>query len=120
MIRFATGVDLITNAVRAAVGEEVSEVEQRPYKGYWAEVVLHADTDGHFIALDIDEEFYHAHVRQTDLWVKQGDRVSAFRGANDAIGTLVLEFKNDKEMLTRLKSQKEWLKIRLNNNLKIR
>lgn len=120
MIRFATGVDLITNAVRAAVGEEVSEVEQRPYKGYWAEVVLHADTDGHFIALDIDEEFYHAHVRQTDLWVKQGDRVSAFRGANDAIGTLVLEFKNDKEMLTKLKSQKEWLKIRLNNNLKIR
>ena len=30
MLRYATGVDLITNAVRAAVGEEVVDVEQKP------------------------------------------------------------------------------------------
>ena len=31
MLRYATGVDLINNAVRAAVGDEIVGMEQRPY-----------------------------------------------------------------------------------------
>lgn len=98
MVRFATGVDLITNAVRAAVGEEVVGVEQKPYEGHWAEVVLHAEKDGRFKALDIDDNFYKAHVKQVDLWVKENDKVNAFKGANDAIGTLVLNFSSSEEL----------------------
>lgn len=104
MLRFATGVDLITNAVRAAVGDEVRGVEQKPYNGYWAEVILHADREGHFIRLDIDEEFSISHVVQTDLWVKGGDKVSSFKGANDAIGTLVLRFDSEKELIVGMKN----------------
>ena len=95
MLRFATGVDLITNAVRAAVGDEVVAVEQKPYNGHWAEVILHADKDGHFFSLDMDSMFKEKHVKQIDLWVKKGDKVSAFRGANDAFGTLVLQFNTE-------------------------
>ena len=104
MLRFATGVDLITNAVRAAVGDEGRGVEQKPYNGYWAEVILHADREGHFIRLDIDEEFSISHVVQTDLWVKEGDKVSSFKGANDAIGTLVLRFDSEKELIAGMKN----------------
>ena len=104
MLRFATGVDLITTAVRAAVGDEVRGVEQKPYNGYWAEVILHADREGHFIRLDIDEEFSISHVVQTDLWVKEGDKVSSFKGANDAIGTLVLRFDSEKELIAGMKN----------------
>ena len=104
MLRFATGVDLITNAVRAAVGDEVRGVEQKPYNGYWAEVILHADREGHFIRLDIDEEFSISHVVQTDLCVKEGDKVSSFKGANDAIGTLVLRFDSEKELIAGMKN----------------
>lgn len=71
MLRFATGVDLITNAVRAAVGDEVVAVEQKPYNGHWAEVILHADKDGHFFSLDVDSVFKEKHVKQIDLWVKR-------------------------------------------------
>lgn len=98
MILFATGVDLITNAIRAAVGDEVVTVEQKPYDGHWAEVILHADKDGHFFSLDMDSVFKEKHVKQIDLWVKKGDKVSAFRGANDAIGTIVLKFDTEKQM----------------------
>ena len=66
MLRFATGVDLITNAVRAAVGDDVTDVEQQPYKGHWAEVVLHAEQEGKFAALKIGDE-YKSHVVETDL-----------------------------------------------------
>ena len=113
MIRFATGVDLITNAVRAAVGEKVVGVEQKPYDGHWAEVVLHTEKDGQFVSLDIDEDFRQAHVKQVDLWVEKGDAVRAFKGANDAIGTLVLNFDNEKNLLSALSNPNIWSKITL-------
>ena len=113
MVRFATGVDLITNAVRAAVGEEVEDVEQKPYEGHWAEVVLHAEKGGQFMALDIDEDFYRAHVKQVDLWVKENDKVNAFKGANDAIGTLVLNFDAEETLLSALATPNVWAKIQL-------
>ena len=113
MVRFATGVDLITNAVRAAVGEEVVSVEQKPYDGHWAEIVLHSQKDGRFVALDIDDEFYQTHVKQVDLWVKENEKVNAFKGANDAIGTLVLNFDDEASMLSALENPGLWLKIHL-------
>ena len=113
MVRFATGVDLITNAVRAAVGEEVVGVEQKPYDGHWAEIVLHSQKDGRFVALDIDDEFYQTHVKQVDLWVKENEKVNAFKGANDAIGTLVLNFDDEAGMLSALENPGLWLKIQL-------
>lgn len=111
MLRYATGVDLITNAVRAAVGDEVTGVEQKSYNGHWAEVILHADKDGQFANLKINEDFYKSHVVQTDLWVKENDEVRAFRGANDAIGTLVLKFDSEEELVRALNNQREWLTV---------
>lgn len=111
MLRFATGVDLITNAARAAVGDEVMGIEQKPYNGHWAEVILHADKDGRFEGLDIDEGFNKQHVKQVDLWVKESDKVSAFRGANDAIGTLVLNFDSEEELVRALSVQDSWLRV---------
>jgi hypothetical protein len=74
-------------------------------------VVLHADKDGTFLGLDIERAFYKAHVFQTDLWVKRGDRVSAFRGANDSLGTLVLNFDTEEELKQALNNQRNWLNV---------
>ena len=113
MIRFATGVDLITNAVRAAVGEEVVGVEQKPYDGHWAEVVLHSDKDGIFQELLIDASVFNVKVVETDLWVKPGDCVREFRGANDAIGTLVLNFASESELVSALKELTRWVTVKV-------
>ncbi len=113
MLRFATGVDLITNAVRAAVGDEVAWIEQKDYDGHWAEVVLHTEKSGRFDSLDIVPEFAEKHVRQTDLWVKPGDEVRAFMGANDAIGTLVLCFDTEEELVSALKDVDNWMTIKV-------
>ena len=113
MLRFATGVDLITNAVRAAVGDEVAGIEQKDYDGHWAEVVLHTEKSGRFDSLDIVPEFAEKHVRQTDLWVKPGDEIRAFMGANDAIGTLVLCFDTEEELVSALKDVDNWMTIKV-------
>lgn len=113
MLRFATGVDLITNAVRAAVGDEVAGIEQKDYDGHWAEVVLHTEKSGRFDSLDIAPNFVEKHVKQVDLWVKPGDEVRAFMGANDAIGTLVLYFDTEEELVSALKDVDNWMTIKV-------
>ena len=110
MLRYATGTDLIAALVRFAVGDSVPEVCQRPYKGHWAEIILHADRNGSFERLDIASDL-PAEVVERDLWVKRGDLVQAFRGANDAIGTLVLRFEDAEAMRHALSHQREWLKV---------
>lgn len=99
MLRYATGVDLITNAVKAAVGMPTDALEQRPYDGYWMEVILHADNAGVFEEVEISP-LAAKHVKELDLWVTKGDEVKAFDGANQAIGTLVLKYDTAEEAAT--------------------
>lgn len=110
MVRFSTGADMITAAVRAAVGDTV-EIEQKPLRGHWAEVIIHSDKTGKFREIIIDKEFYKNYVHHTDLWVTRGDKVEVFSGGNKAIGTIVLNFDDEKTMLWALSHQKEWLTV---------
>jgi len=110
MLRYATGVDMITAQVRAAVGDPVEGIEQRPYNGHWAEVILHADEDGIFQALRVDKAF-QTNVVDTDLWVEKGDKVFGFNGANDAIGTLKMQFANEGAMLDFIGNVSKHVKI---------
>ena len=110
MLRYATGVDLITACTRAAVGDSVENVEQKPYKGHWAEVILHADKEGAFKELSISKEI-EQYVFERDLWVKEGDQVEAFNGANNAIGTLVLQFDTSEQLDKTLKSLQELIRV---------
>lgn len=111
MLRYATGVDLITASVRAAVGDSVGNIEQKPYNGHWAEVILHADKSGTFQELTIDASAVDAEIIEEDLWVKPGDYVRGFEGANDAIGTLVLKFCSEEELVRALACQHTWLRV---------
>ena len=110
MLRYATGVDMITAITRAIVGDEPEPIEQKPYNGHWAEIILHADKDGEFQGLQIDPSL-PAEVVEVDLWVKPGDHVHGFEAANDAIGTLVLRFESSEELEKAITNQSQWLKV---------
>ena len=110
MLKYATGVDLITAMTRYIVGDSVPEVSQRPYNGHWAEVILHADNAGFFDRLEIAKDL-PAEVVEEDLWVKKGDKVEAFNGANDAIGTLVLKFGGKDEMRQSIENIRTWMNV---------
>ena len=109
MMRFATGVDMITAAVRAAVGDPV-EIEQKPLDGNWAEIIVHADKTGTLEGIEITPEI-EPNVKEKDFWFRKGDAVKEFQSARDAIGTLVLRFDDSEKMEYTITHQKEWLKV---------
>lgn len=110
MLRYATGVDMITAITRAMVGDSVEHIEQKSYNGHWAEIILHSDKSGTFERLEISKDL-PAEIVEVDLWVKSGDSVESFEGANNAIGTLVLKFQTAEELEKALTNQHEWLKV---------
>lgn len=113
MLRYATGTDLITNTVRAAVGMPVEGIEGDPvYDGAWAELILHSEEDGLYDGLDIKPGF-EKFIVETDLWVKKGDEVHSFTGANFAIGTLVLRFDSQEELERYMDNISAFVKVKL-------
>ena len=105
----ASGVNLIRNAVRAAVSLPVEEMSDPVYDGCWAELILHAEKAGRFRALRIDPAVEKC-VVERDLWINEGDEVEGFTGANKAVGTLVLHF-DDRETLDKTMSKTDWVKL---------
>ncbi len=99
-LEFATGLNLIENVVRVALDMNVTEITQKSYDGFWAEVILHSNEDGLFEKLWISEEI-ETNVFEIDLWVETGTKVQRFSSANYAIGTVVLKF-GDESILQRV------------------
>lgn len=111
-LRYATGVDMITNMVRYSVGLPMDEIFQQPYNGCWAEIVLHSDEPGVFKELWISDEIA-ANVVERDLWIEEGTPVGGFEAANEAIGTLVLRFESQERVEKVLGSQNEYVRVML-------
>lgn len=109
MMRFATGADMITAAVRAAVGDSV-EIEQRSLDGFWAEIIVHADKTGILERIEIASAI-KPNVKEEDFWFEKGDSVKEFQSARDAIGTIVLRFDDSEKLKYAILHQKEWLNV---------
>lgn len=110
MIDIASDVHIIDNAVRAALGEPLSTITPSGYDGFIVEIILHADKDGLFDGLVISREI-NPYVIQQDLWVRKGDKVYGFTGANNAIGTLVLRFSDNTQLEKYISNINSWCKI---------
>ena len=109
----AAGQDLIANCVKAALRLPVVPMSDPVYDGFWAEVIVHSNKSGAYAGLEIPSEFKAAHVVQEDMWVKPGDAVEEFTGANKAIGTLVLRFGAHADAEHALNTVDDWLKVRI-------
>lgn len=111
MLRHASGTDLISLAVRSAIGEPIEELQMPVYNGYWAEIILHAEKDGVFDSLFIDPYLKKNNIIEIDLWVTEGEKVNSFNSATDAIGTLVLRFDSEEEIKQAMIKRDELVKV---------
>jgi Na+-translocating ferredoxin:NAD+ oxidoreductase RnfG subunit len=112
VLKLASGVDLITGAVKAAIGEEIVGINGDPvYDGAWAEVIVHSETDGLFDKIEMSEGFEENFVVEKQLWVKEGDEIHSFTGANFAIGSLILRFENQQQLAQYMKEIDKHVKV---------
>ena len=111
ILNYATDIDIIEAEVCKAINEPIPTIHEPNYRGHYAIMVLHAERSGLFAKLDIDKTFRQKHIIEEELRISPKDRVRAFSGANDAIGTLFLKFDTREQMNDVLIHQNEWLHI---------
>ena len=103
VVRYATGMDLITACVRDSVGDSLGlRIEQRDFLDYWVEIILHSNSSGYLKKIGVSSR--EDCVVDYDLWVREGDYIKSFCGANDTIGTMIMRFSEKEEMNSFLSS----------------
>ena len=110
MMKIVTGIDMIDNAVRFALGEELIPYTKNKSHFFLAEIVLHSKKPGVFRSLVIDESLKN-NIMEIDLWVDNNTRIGGFKGANEAIGTLVLRFEEKDKMEEIMDNQSKYVRV---------
>lgn len=116
MLSIATDADVIDLEVRQMLGMPLPEVHQPSYKGYFANLVLHANCTGHFDHLEYETSFKETHVLEEDLWVKKNEMVEAWSGGNRSIGVLFLKFQTREEMMDILNHIDNYVNVIVSGN----
>jgi biotin carboxylase len=98
VIRYATDLNLIKYTVDAALGLPCDGLQFKPVQGYWSSYMVHALENGTFKTLWISDRIRKKIIEQ-NIYVKPGDVVRKYLGSNDTLGTMILKFDNNEEML---------------------
>ena len=96
--RIGTGIDLIEAEVCKAMGDNIPQIGMPKYDAIYVNDILHASEDGLFQGIEYDASFKSEHVIDEAVYPAPGSQVRAFRGANDAVGSVFIKFNNREEM----------------------
>ena len=110
VLKYASGQDLISASIKGALGIEIQPLSDPQYNGWWGECILHSNTEGTFKKLIISKEI-KKYVVELDLWVKEGDDIHLFTGANEAIGTIIFRCKSQEQLLHLLEHINEYVNV---------
>lgn len=109
--KYATGIDMVTYVIKAAMGEDCSELQMAEPKGFWSNYMVHSNETGKYKDIWFDENFKKNHVVDYVTDIKAGDKVHKFRDAQDCTGELILRYENTEEMFDIIKNMDKYVKI---------
>lgn len=108
--KYATNVDMVKYTIMAALGEDCHEIAMAPVQGFWSCYIIHSNKKGILKEIQIDPDLKNNIVEMNMLY-KPGDQVEAFTGSNGTLGTMILKYSSQQEMLEKMDHMDKWLKV---------
>jgi biotin carboxylase len=108
--KYITGVDMVKYTVDAALGLDCSNLAMQSTDGNYASYILHAHQDGVLASFDYTEEIKACIIEEV-RWKKPGDKVEGFKGSNCTLGTQILRFDSQEQMLNCMDHMNELQKV---------
>lgn len=109
--QYATGVDMVPYVIKAAMGEDCSQLKLAPSHGCWANYMVHSNNTGKYTGLWLAPGFKENHLVEFVTELKPGDLVHEFRDAQDALGEMILRFDNPDQMFHMLENMDDYVRI---------
>lgn len=110
----ATGVDMVTYVIKAAMGEDCSDLKMVEPSGFWSNYMVHANASGKFVSIEFDPEFKEKHLVDWVTDIRPGDPVHKFRDAQDCIGEFILRYDSMDQMFEVIKSIEKYITVNVN------
>lgn len=98
LTQYITGIDMVPYVIKAAAGDDCSDLKMAPTMGFWSNYMVHSARTGKFVRIDFDLEFEKKHLVEWVTEIKPGDSVHSFRGAEDCIGEFILKYDTVEQM----------------------
>ena len=102
---------MVTYVIKAALGEDCSNITMRPVTGYFSNFMLHSKQAGIFKEIWFENNFAKNNLVDCITDLKEGDEIHAFRDAGDALGTLILKYSSKNEMLNIIENMDQFVRI---------
>lgn len=111
VIEYTTGVNLVQYTIKAAMGEDCSDIKMKDTNGYWAYYALHSEKEGILKKIRVEPQFEKNNLVEMHLNYKQGEKIPAYMGSNGTIGLMIVKFQSMEEMIDKIENMEKWVKI---------
>lgn len=111
VIKYATGVDLITYSVEGALGSDCSDLNQKSTNGYYSSYILHAVKSGKVKEIIISDSVWD-NIIESNIMVSIGDYVHKYSGSHHTLGTFILKFESHNDMIYYMDNMNQFIKVK--------
>ena len=112
-IQYATGIDLIEYTIKAALGEDCSDLKMVEPTGYWATYVLNSEKSGVYKGLEIEKDFLEKNIVEYELLVEPNDEISSLSGSHEKLGLMLLTFNSKSDMHEKTNRMEKLVKLKI-------
>lgn len=109
-ICLGSDLNLAEYAVKAAVGEDLSRIEDKPFHDFVASYIFHSLEDGIFRKVNISKEMQDKLVSY-DIFVQPGQKIYRYINGAYGIGAALLKFSSYEEMMHMMENMNEFYKV---------
>lgn len=116
---YATGVDLVTYTIKAAMGENCNDLSMVEAKGFWGIALMHsAKKSGILENIEIDEDFRKNNIVEYHQYCEIGDFIHNLYGSSDIFGTMILKFDSIEEATYKMNNLDNYVRFNIKEQSK--
>ncbi len=108
----ATGVDMVPYVIKAAMGEDCTDLKMAPVSGFWSNYMAHSNETGLYDGIEYGKEFGEKHLVDYVTDIRLGDPIHKYRDAQDCVGELILRYESQEEMFDIIENMDRYFKIK--------
>lgn len=110
VVKLSMGVDMIKFTVDSALGLSLEEFPVPSTLGYFSSLILHSPISGVVKGIFISD-YIRGNIHTQDIDIRVGDFAEAFNGSNNGLGTFILKFDSEGEMLDKMDNISKHIRV---------
>lgn len=111
--KYATGVDMVPYVIKAAAGDDCSDLRMQPVRGFWSNYMVHSNESGAYNGIEFDVEFKQNNFVDYVTDTKIGQQIHKYRDAQDCVGELILKYDSAEQMNEVIENMDMYVKVKV-------